>query len=347
MIIVMTRSTNEPEPPTEKRSARYPLHITLAAVFVTAFVIFGVAVIAYGYFEGRRMELVGAHDLMDRINRQLQANIRGLYQPAQSLVDIMSKSAIWSGDTFDERISALPPVSEALRLNPAISAFYVGSTDGDFFLVRSLDRRREVGASLDAPPGSLYAVQSIDHAADGTRQSALIFYDEQLVELDRRPLETPGFDPRTRDWYGLGMATDRQISTDFYVFFTTREVGLTFARRLVDGGGVVGADITLEDLETGLAREKATANTRIAITDRAGRVVALSEPELTEPVTTDEGVTCRASRSSTIRCIAPSPNISKAMGRTGDSSLWSMVSSGWPRRLLCRPRAAMSYCSRP
>jgi len=290
MIIVMTRSTNELEPSAEKRSARYPLHITLAAFFVTAFVLFGVAVIAYGYFEGRRMELVGAHDLMDRISRQLQGEIRGLYQPAQNLVDIMSKSAIWSGDTFDQRISALPPVSEALRLNPSISSFYVGSSDGDFFLVRSLARRGEVGASLEAPPGSVYAVQSIDHETDGSSRSALIFYDEELVELDRRPLESPDFDPRSRDWYERGMATDGQISTDFYVFFTTREVGLTFARRLVDGGGVVGADITLKDLETGLAREKATLNTRIALTDRTGRIVALSEAELTEPVTTTDGV---------------------------------------------------------
>jgi HD-GYP domain-containing protein (c-di-GMP phosphodiesterase class II)/HAMP domain-containing protein len=265
------------------------LHITLAAVFVTAFVLFGVAVIAYGYFEGRRMELVGAHDLMDRVGRQLQSDIKGLYQPAQGLVDIMSKSATWSGETFDERISALPPISEALKLNPSISSFYVGSSDGDFFLVRSLARRREVGASLDAPPGSVYAVQSIDHTTD-TSRSALIFYDENLVELDRRPLESPDFDPRSRDWYELGMAADGQISTDFYVFFTTREVGLTFARRLADSGGVVGADITLEDLETGLAREKATLNTRIAITDRTGRVVALSEAELTEPVATADGV---------------------------------------------------------
>ena len=88
MIVPMTRSTIENEPPAEDRAARFPLHITLATIFVTAFALFGMAVIAYSYLEGRRMELVGAHDLMDRIGRQIRADIAGLYQPAQVLVDI-------------------------------------------------------------------------------------------------------------------------------------------------------------------------------------------------------------------------------------------------------------------
>ena len=97
MIVPMTRATTESSPPAESRVARYPLHITLAAVFVTALVVFGVAVIAYGYIQGRRVELLGAEDLMERIGRQLSADIARLYQPAQGLVDITSRSAIWAG----------------------------------------------------------------------------------------------------------------------------------------------------------------------------------------------------------------------------------------------------------
>ena len=285
MIVPMARSTIENEPPAEDRAARFPLHTTLATIFVTAFTLFGTAVIAYSYLEGRRMELVGAHDLMDRIGRQKQADITGLYQPAQVLVDITSKSAIWAGDTLEERLLALPPVSEALRHNPSISAFYVGSADGDFFLVRSLSRQGVAGATLDAPPDSVYAVQSIEHDGDGKISGALLFYNSQLEELDQRPLETTDFDPREREWYRQGMASGEQISTGYYVFFTTGEVGLTFARRLAGGSGVVGADITLEDLEAGLVKERVTPSTRIAITDTSGRVLALSDPEITAPAT--------------------------------------------------------------
>jgi HD-GYP domain-containing protein (c-di-GMP phosphodiesterase class II)/tellurite resistance protein len=281
----MKSSTTETRPPADRRAARFPLHITLGTIFVTALVVFGVAVIAYGYIQGRRIELLGAHDLMERIGRQLQADIAGLYQPAQGLVDIMSKSVIWAGDTLDERLAALPPVAEALRLNSSISAFYVGNEDGDFFLIRSLDHNRVAGETLEAPPNSAYAIQSIERGQTEPRET-LLFFDDQLRLLERRPLESTDFNPREREWYRQGMKSDAQISTDFYIFFTTGEVGLTFARRLVGGDGVVGADITLEDLENGLARERITPSTRIAITDRSGRVIALSEAELTATLPT-------------------------------------------------------------
>ncbi len=281
----MTRVTTESSPPAEDRAARYPLHITLAAVFVTALVVFGVAVIAYSYIQGRRVELLGAEDLMDRIGRQLSADIAGLYQPAQGLVDITSKSAIWAGNSLEERLAALPPVAEALKLNSSISAFYIGYEDGDFFLIRTLNQNRLAGETLEAPAGSAYAIQSIERSP-AEMVGTLLFFDEKLELIDRRPLEGTDFDPRERDWYRLGAASDTQIATDYYIFFTTGEVGLTFARRLFNGGGVVGADITLETLEAGLARERVTPSSRLAVTDRTGRVIALSEAELTSALPT-------------------------------------------------------------
>ena len=286
MIVGMNRPTNRDARSDKDRSARYPLHVTLAAVFVTAFVAFGVAVIAYGYLEGRRIELVGAHDLMDRISRQLSADIAGLYQPAQGLVDITSQSVIWTGDTLEERLAALAPVAEALRLNPSISAFYVGDHNGDFFLIRSLDRQRVAGDALEAPAGSAFAVQSIDRVVDAPAEETLLFFDEDLRLLEQRPNAATDFDPREREWYRQAAASRAQISTGYYVFFTTGEVGLTFARRLAGGGGVVGADITLADLDRGLRRERITKSTRIAATDRSGRVIALSEPALTTSLQT-------------------------------------------------------------
>ncbi len=276
----MTRSTVETGPPAEGSAARFPLHITLATIFVTALVVFGLVVIAYGYIQGRRAELLGAEDLMDRIGRQLSADIAGLYQPAQGLVDITSKSAIWAGESLEERLAALPPVAEALKLNTSISAFYIGYENGDFFLIRTLDQRQVAGESLEAPPDSAYAIQSIEREPSEP-VGTLLFFDDQLRLIDRRPLENTDFDPREREWYRRGAASDAQIATDYYIFFTTGEVGLTFARRLAEGGGVVGADITLAALESGLARERITPSTRIAITDREGRVIALSESELT------------------------------------------------------------------
>jgi HD-GYP domain-containing protein (c-di-GMP phosphodiesterase class II) len=199
-------------------------------------------------------------------------------------VDVASKSTPLAGATLDERLQSLGALTEALRLNSHMSSIFVGLEDGDFFLVRSVGERRVAAETLDAPQGSRFAVQSIERSERGETAGELLFFDESLELIESRPLETADFDPRGREWYERAIDRPDQITTDFYVFFTTGEVGLTFARRLSAGGGVVGADLALADLSEGLARQKVTAGTKIAIFDSSLRIVALSTAEMRVPV---------------------------------------------------------------
>jgi len=268
-----------------KPRARYPLYLTLAAVFVTLFVVFGLVLIGFFHSESKRIEILGADDLMDRIGRHMQTSIAELYLPAQSLVDVASKSAPLAGTDLEDRLATLGALTEALRLNPHMSSIFVGYEDGEFFLVRSVGDRRVAAQALDAPKGSRFAVQSIER--DGGVRGTLLFFDDALELLDTRPLSATDFDPREREWYRSAIERSEQITTDFYVFFTTGEVGISFARRLAHGGGVVGADLALADLSAGLAQQRVTPSTKIAIFDTSHRVIAVSTPELRMPVRGD------------------------------------------------------------
>jgi hypothetical protein len=119
----------------------------------------------------------------------------------------------------------------------------------------------------------------------------LLFYNDSLKLLESLPLEMSEFDPRQRDWYEGAIGKATQITTDFYVFFTTGEVGVTFARRLTGGGGVLGVDLALDDLSAGLARQRVTPSTRIAMLDDEGRVFAHSIPrgDTSQEVVAEEG----------------------------------------------------------
>ena len=66
--------------------------------------------------------------------------------------------------------------------------------------------------------------------------------------IERREAPDYVYDPRTRGWYQKAIAEQRQVRTEPYVFFTTGDVGLTFARRSSVGDAAVGADLTLRDL---------------------------------------------------------------------------------------------------
>ena len=262
---------------------RFPLYLTLAGVFVTIFVVFGLLLIVFFNRESRRIEILGSNDLVDRISDNVRLSITELYQPAQNLVDISSKSVALAGNNLDERMQALGALTEALRLNPTMSSIFVGSDDGEFFLVRTVGDRRVAARTLEAPPGSRFAVQSIERD-DGQALETVLFFDDALGLLGSRTVGAGDFDPRGREWYRLAMESTEQITTDFYVFFTTGEVGLTFARQLDGGRGVVGADLALADLSAALARQRITEDTKIAIFDPATRIIALSTSEMSVPV---------------------------------------------------------------
>jgi HD-GYP domain-containing protein (c-di-GMP phosphodiesterase class II) len=256
---------------------RFPLHITLGAVFATVLIAFGTAIIGFSYVENRRIALLGAEALMARISAHTRTKIEQMVVPAQGLVDLYSRSLAATRTSPEDRLESLGVLAEALRLQPAISSIFMALEDGDFFLVRSLASSPAAASRLNAPQGSRFAVQSIERAAGETLRGELLFYDDELNLLESGLLETIDFDPRQREWYREALATEKQITTDFYVFYTTGEVGFTLARRMARGNGVVGVDLTLRDLSSGLAQQRVTPSTRIAVVDDLGRVVALSE----------------------------------------------------------------------
>ncbi|WP_172249819.1 methyl-accepting chemotaxis protein [Saccharibacillus deserti] len=58
-----------------------------------------------------------------------------------------------------------------------------------------------------------------------------------------------GYDPRTRDWYSLALKTPNQaVVTEPYISASTGKSGITIAKAIKDGSGVVGIDISIDSL---------------------------------------------------------------------------------------------------
>ena len=134
------------------------------------------------------------------------------------------------------------------------------------------------GKSLNAPAGASFLVQSLA-AADRPTPGRYLFLDGQLAVIQDEPRPAYRFDPRTREWYRQAMSSATLIRTNPYVFFTTREIGTTLARRSGIDATVVGADITLQDLSRHLAQSRVTPSAQIALVDRLGFVIAHPNPE--------------------------------------------------------------------
>lgn len=261
--------------PLRQRGRLYPLHVHIAYLFSLLLFVSCSIIGWYNFHQSRRIVLTAASDVFSRTARQTGDDLRRLYGPLETLVSLVAYHPLTEAKDLDDRLESLPMLREILSRNPRLSAIYVGYGDGAFFLVRSLANPL-VGTAVKAPAGARYLVQSIERRASGASKPTFIFYDAGLRELARQTPADYVFDPRTRPWYGSASQAEEMVSTEPYVFFTTREVGKTFARR-APSGAVVAADLTLADISTSLAGAALTPGSELALFDDQGRVLADSQ----------------------------------------------------------------------
>jgi len=175
-----------------------------------------------------------------------------------------------------------------LDATPYISAVYIGYGDGGFVLLRQLTSpvaRR----TLDAPEDANYLLEVIRPGAPGgAPASSLEFLDSDMHRLGTLDKPDLVYDPRTRDWYRQA-SSQGAIMTDPYRFFITDESGVTMARRLQGGDGVVGVDLALADLSQELRRMRSTPSTQLLIVNAGGAVVAASDPALEATIPQPDG----------------------------------------------------------
>ena len=257
--------------PSRGMSVRLVVALLLMASVLATGAVLGV----HNYRQTSRLVLEATEEVFARTGREVVLALGRTAAPVQSLVDVLAAQSLADARTHDERFRHLPALVEALRRNAAMTAIYAGYADGAFFLVRPSSDPR-IRAALRAPESTAFVVQSVEATPDRSRTSFHFLRDDlTTIAVDLRPDFT--FDPRTREWYRAALRADRQIRTDPYVFFTTREPGVTLARASPSRRAAIGADVTLEALGTLLQSQKVGESTELFLTTADGRVLARRE----------------------------------------------------------------------
>jgi len=257
------------------RSGRVRLQFGIALVFSVLVAALGVALTWYHYKESREAALIAADDLFARITRQTATNIQKLYAPAEALVDLTVTLADVRSETHAERMRLLPYFAESLRTAPTLYSLYVGYPSGEFFQLRRVRDDTQLRRRFKAPAETAFALSTIHAGADGLRW-AWAFYDEDLALLATRDAAPTDYDPRRRRWYRMAIDATGQVGTGFYRFEASGEWGATLARRAPHGQAVVGADITLNTLCAGIARERVTPSTAVLVLTASGSMIGAS-----------------------------------------------------------------------
>ncbi|ENQ3163257.1 phosphohydrolase [Pseudomonas aeruginosa] len=261
----------------------------VALAIVLGMLLLGAALAWQGYRGIRQTLVVAAGDSAQQIGKTIDERARRLIDPAHSSIRLLAHNP--AAQTQVQRLERLPQLVEMLDANRMLSAAYMGYPNGEFLLVRRI-RDPQLLQRYAAPPGTAFLVQSVSREG-GAVQGEWRFYDRALNLLQAQAKPEYRYDPRMRPWFTEASAQATTVLTRPYVFFTTREIGLTMAQRSVDGGAVIGLDVSVNDLASETQDLRMTPGTEIVVVDDQGNVVAY--PDL-QRVIVHEGPAVRLSR---------------------------------------------------
>ncbi|MFF7860116.1 MULTISPECIES: HD domain-containing phosphohydrolase [unclassified Pseudomonas] len=262
----------------------------VALAIVLGMLLLGAALAWQGYRGIRQTLVAAAGDTAQQVGKTIDERARRLIDPVQSSIRLLAHNP--AAHTQAQRLERLPQLVETLNANRMLSAAYMGYPSGDFLLVRRL-RDPQLLQRFSAPPGTAFLVQRVSRGEGGVVQGEWRYYDQALNLLQAQAKPEYRYDPRTRPWFAEASAQPATVLTPPYVFFTTREIGLTLAQRSVDGETVIGMDVSVNDLASETQGLRITPGTEIAVLDDQGNVVAY--PDL-QRVIVHEGQGVRLSR---------------------------------------------------
>ncbi|MGN8273915.1 HD domain-containing phosphohydrolase [Pseudomonas sp. SMN5] len=257
-------------PPPEKR--RFPLHVHISVMFTLLLLLTGTVLGVFNYQQTTQIILSSSEKLFNRIEQDVRLDLYDTYEPIRHLLGLLADYPAPQAPGTTQRLALLTPFSQALRDNPDLASLYLGDSDGNFLMVRPL-RSETLRTDLKAPANAAYQVWTVEQANNAEPlHSQSLFYDDALVLISRQDLTGETFDPRSRGWFRSAMESPEQITTEPYVFFSTRNIGTTLARRSGERA-VIGADLTLAALSETLAKHKVTPGTEIVLLDPKGNAV--------------------------------------------------------------------------
>jgi len=254
----------------------WPVRIAIISMIITALVLMAAVLVSVGWVASRQILLEAATRTARDAGTITSERSRRMLEPGAATLRILSFDPVVSAEQREPRLARMKAFAAELAANPLVSAIYAGYSNGDFILMRALDRR-EIRRQFNSPPGANYLVQLISSDNSGARRGEYIFYDAENRIVEQRDMPEYRFDPRTRPWYLAARDTVSTVTSPPYVFFTTRQVGVSLSRLASNNQTIIGLDMALDDLAEGLGNLKITPGAQLALIDKQQRVLAYQD----------------------------------------------------------------------
>ncbi len=258
---------------TRVRDQRFPIQIHIATIIIVVLFVSGVSVATFNYYKTTHIVEANQVTLFDSVSDNILLETRSLLDGAQSVTATLSTFVPSIAEILKDEARWLSYFQEVLSRQEALTAVYVGDTNGDFYLVRALrvDAHR---TQFDAPSAAMLMVNSVEKGQGNIR----FFSDDRRELQDDLKREYP-YDPRTREWFKMAVKQQKVIVTPPYRFFSGDDIGFTIAQLTDDATKVVGVDLALSRLSQSLSGQVFSPNTQVALYGPRHHLLAHSDPD--------------------------------------------------------------------
>ncbi|WP_415894911.1 HD domain-containing phosphohydrolase [Neptuniibacter sp. PT34_22] len=255
------------------------LKLVVSSAIVISMALLALVIIANSYSSNRASLIESAEIDAQRVAESIDLKIESFTQPISSSLKLLELDPLTSAYNHAKRLERLPVLVRALESNSILSSVYAGYSNGDFFLLRSL-KLEQVSQNLEAPANAAYLLQSIQRSPDGELESVIWeFYSQSLALLSTQTKNNIQFDPRSRPWFKKALSSEEPVFTSPYVFFTTREIGVTFATVNKATGTVIGMDASINDLSLLIKSLQPSPLNEMVLVEGTEKAIAFPNPE--------------------------------------------------------------------
>jgi len=256
-------------------NSRFPLQITISALFTTLSIILGALLSIQNYNKTSDILLTSAHQVYDQLTEELILDIKGTYTPLIGVLKMLAISPVTTAATIDQRLDHLQAFSIVLDNHPAAANLQIAYANGDYFIVRHLGNK-ELKETFKAPGSAVFMADSIEMTQMGRRELTRLFFNNQLEIIAREPAADTEYDPRLRKWYIEASA--EPVATKPYLFYFSRQVGITAKIKANQPGVVIATDITLDNLTETINKYQITPNSEAVLINAEGQTFAYKDP---------------------------------------------------------------------
>ncbi len=256
-----------------QNNVRFSLALTIGIMISLLLVALGATVTYYTYKNQQKTALQSTEKIFQLSASQTEEKLFSMIHSVESFVAVSSALKGFGMSNVENMSILLPYFHQSFKALPWMTSFYVGLNDGAFYMIQAIRDNELVRNVYSAPKDAVYAVKTLLPGVGGEIRMQFWFYDGDLALLDKRIENYDGYDPRKRNWYSDGIATKKTVITAPYIFFSSRQIGITVAHSLDGGEGVVGADTVLTTISQLLEEQKLTPSTQIVMMEENGRFI--------------------------------------------------------------------------